>query len=111
MSHAAKIAVSNGLMALGLLPHVFVIALIEGPSGYRGDPVLAKMFVPLLGFALAWAVSMLIALPGFLWSRSLARSSNIDTPWAGRLRTGVVVVLAVLPGLALILFIALVALS
>jgi hypothetical protein len=102
-----KIAISSALMEAGLLPYLVVIGYIALTSGYRGDAAMAAVFTIMLGLGLSYVVALAVAFPAFLWSRSLTKSSGIDTRWSRLLRLGVIVgvfpVLAIFPVLALAL--------
>ena len=91
------IAISNGLMTAGLLPYLAVFGFIVWTSSYRGDAAMNALFMSVLGFGLASFATLAIALPGLVWSRSLAKSSGIDTRGARLLRRAVIIGLFPVP--------------
>lgn len=100
-----KFAISNALMAAGLLPYLAVFGYGVFTSSYRGDAAMAAVFTILLGLGLSYVIALAVAFPAFIWSRSLAQSTGIDPRWSGLLRKGVIAgvfpVLAIFPVMAI----------
>lgn len=105
MSSKTKFRVANGLMLIGLLPHIAVLGYMVLMNQSTGDAAMAVVFTTILGIAVAYIVALVIAFPASLWSHSLTKSFNINTRCSTWLRRaavcGVFPVLAIFPVLAL----------
>ena len=91
MSLKTKIVAANGLMTLGLSPYFIVLNYIVWTSDARGDAAMGAIFMVILGLGIAYLSALTIALPAFVWSGSLAKSSGHDSRLSAILRWAVLV--------------------
>jgi hypothetical protein len=89
MRLGTKLAISNGLMALGLLSYLIVSGYFTLTSSYRGDAAMAAAMVIMLGLVLSFVIVLVVSFPAALWSRSLVKSAGVDTLLPKLLRFGV----------------------
>ena len=100
----SAIAVSNLMMAAGLLPYLVVFGFIVWTSGYRGDAAMNALFMSVFGLGVSSVITLIIALPGFLWSRSLIKFPGGETRSARVLRRAVIVGLVPVPVVFMLMF-------
>lgn len=106
--YKTRMSIANNLMLAGLLPYIAVFIYFALMSDATGDAGTTVIFMTILGLGISYLVALGISFPAYLWSRSMAASSNNDTRYSVFLRRsvlcGVLPVFAVFPCFARYLF-------